>query len=293
MPRNLDMTALRSFAAVAQAGGVTRASGFLNLTQSAVSMQIKRLEESLGLQLLDRSNRRVSLTPAGEQLLSYARRMLALNDDVYARLTEQEFEGEIVFGVPHDIVYPVIPQVLKRFNAEFPRMKVHLIAAHTDGLKEQFSRGECDLILTTEYNLGESGETLTTIPLRWVGAPGGAAYRHRPLRLGVGKHCKFRPVALRLLNEAEIAWEMALDSDSDRSVEATISADLAVGAMLEGTEPPHLELIGHGSGLPDLGMQQINLYGVNDLTGAVNSRLAEMVRQGFDAMFSRPVRMAG
>ena len=98
MPRNLDMTALRSFVAVAEAGGVTRAAGFLNLTQSAVSMQLKRLEENLGQNLLDRSARQIALTAQGEQLLGYGRRMLALNDEVYSRLTDKSFEGEITLG---------------------------------------------------------------------------------------------------------------------------------------------------------------------------------------------------
>ena len=114
--RNLDITVLRSFVAVAEAGGVTRAAGFLNLTQSAVSMQLKRLEEMLGLRLLERSGRGVSLTPAGAQLLSYAQRMVEMNDEIYTRLTCQSWEGEIVLGVPHDIVYPVIPQVLQRMG---------------------------------------------------------------------------------------------------------------------------------------------------------------------------------
>lgn len=290
---NLDVTTLRSFVAVAQSGGVTRAAGFLNLTQSAVSMQLKRLEELLGIALLDRSNRIVALSPAGEQFLAYAKRMVDLNDEIFSKLTDQKYEGEIVLGVPHDIVYPVVPQVLKRFNAEFPRMKVQLVASHTDKLKAQFARGECDLILTTEYGLDKGGETLTTIPLRWVGAPDGTALRTQPLRLAFGKHCKFRPLTLEVLNRAGIEWEMAVETDSDRTIEATISADLAVGAMLEGTEPAQLALIPPGLGLPDLGTQQINLYGGDDLTGAVNSRLAAMVRQGYDAMLARPVKLVG
>lgn len=98
--RNLDITTLRSFVAVADAGGVTRAAGYLNLTQSAVSMQLKRLEDLLGIALLDRSRRGVTLTAAGDQLLSYARKMVAMNDDVVARLTDQAFEGEVTLGVP-------------------------------------------------------------------------------------------------------------------------------------------------------------------------------------------------
>lgn len=101
MIRNLDLTSLRSFVAIADAGGVTRAAGFLNLTQSAVSMQIKRLEEVLGCDVLDRSARKVGLTAEGEQLLGYARKMLALNDEAFHRLTTDVHEGEIVLGVPH------------------------------------------------------------------------------------------------------------------------------------------------------------------------------------------------
>ena len=114
--RNLDVTTLRSFVAVADSGGVTRAAGLLHLTQSAVSMQLKRLEEMLGLDLLDRSGRGIALTASGEQLLTYARRMVSLNDEVITRLTDQAFEGEITLGVPHDIVYPFIPRILQQFN---------------------------------------------------------------------------------------------------------------------------------------------------------------------------------
>ena len=131
MPRNLDLTALRSFVTVAETGGVTRAAGFLNLTQSAVSMQLKRLEEALDLQLLDRTSRSVSLTASGEQLLGYAKRMLELNDEAWGRLTSGEYEGQIVLGVPHDIVLPALPRVLARFAAEYPRVNVQLISSYT------------------------------------------------------------------------------------------------------------------------------------------------------------------
>ena len=288
--RNLDITTLRSFVAVAQNGGVTRAAGFLNLTQSAVSMQVKRLEELLGIELLDRSARRVSLTPAGEQLLGYARRMVELNDEVFARLTEPQHEGEIVLGVPHDIVYPVIPQVLKRFAAEYPRVKVNLIASYTADLKVQFAQGDCDLILTTEYGLEEGGVRLAEMPLRWIGAAEGQAFRQRPLRVAFGRRCRFRPIALRELEKAGIAWEMAIESESDRTIEATVSADLAVGAMLEGTEPPHLVRLGPSSGLPELGYQLINLYVSHADAGGLAPKLAAMIRQAYLASYDAPTK---
>ena len=126
MIRNLDLSALRSFVTAAEAGGVTRAAHRLNLTQSAVSMQLKRLEEAMGLPLIDRSGRSIALTPEGEQLLGYGKRIIALNDEAWGRLTGSAFEGEIAFGVPHDIIYPHVPQVLSAFAAAYPRVKVQL-----------------------------------------------------------------------------------------------------------------------------------------------------------------------
>ncbi len=292
MVRNLDITTLRSFVAVADNGGVTRAAGFLHLTQSAVSMQLKRLEELLGLELLDRSGRTIGLTPAGEQMLAYARRMVALNDEVMARLTDQAFEGEVNFGVPHDVVHPVIPRVLKLFNASYPRVRVNLVTTNTRHLKEEFGRGRFDLILTTETGAHDGAETIHQLPLRWVGAPGGTTWRQQPLQLGFSRNCIFRGIAVKILDRADIPWEMALDSDSDRTVEATISADLAIGILLEGTQPDHQELIDSNGTLPRLPMQHINLYGAENAHAPFVDELAKLVRQGFEAMGPSSLRLA-
>jgi DNA-binding transcriptional LysR family regulator len=281
MIRNLDMTALRSFVAVADAGGVTRAAGFLNLTQSAVSMQIKRLEDVLGLELLDRSARRVGLTAAGEQLLGYARRMLALNDEVFGRLTHDAYEGEIVLGVPHDIVYPVIPGVLQRLHADYPRMKVNLISSFTRILKDQFGRGACDIILTTEDSVDPGGETLVELPLVWIGAPGGSAWKQRPLRLAYEHNCIFRQGVQAALDAAGVPWEMAVESDSTRAIEASVSADLAVHTVLAGCEGPYLERVNHGGALPELQRKRINLYVADPAHSPVVEVLAGLIRRAY------------
>jgi len=293
MMRNLDITTLRSFVAVADTGGVTRAAGFLHLTQSAVSMQLKRLEELLGLELLDRSGRTIALTASGDQLLAYARRMVALNDEVIGRLTHQAFEGEVVLGVPHDIVYPLIPRVLQRFNASYPRVKVQLVSSFTRSLKEQFGRGECDLILTTESGRGDGCETIAQLPLRWIGAPNGSAWRQRPLRLAFGRHCLFRPKVMSALNAAGTSWDMVVETESDRTIEATVAADLAIHAMLEGTEPPHLVQIDHGGALPDLPVQMVNLYGADNGRNEIATELAKLIRQTFDSFGGAYLKAVG
>ncbi len=281
MARNLDMTALRAFATVAEAGGVTRAAGLLHLTQSAVSMQLKRLEEALGRQLLERAGRGVVLTADGEKLLGYARRILALNDEVWSRFTDAAFQGEVVLGVPHDVVYPALPPVLQRFHADFPRMKVTLVSTYTQQLKTMFARGECDVILTTEDEVGAGGQTLSTVPLIWVGAIGGTAWRTRPLRLAFERRNIFRAGVEAALDSAGLPWEMAVTSEMSRTIEASVSADLAVHAVPEGTVPATMERIDHAGALPELGATRINLYVVNTLRGEAERALVALLRKAY------------
>ena len=281
MPRNLDLTALRSFVAVADSGGVTRAAGYLNLTQSAVSMQIKRLEEALGCSLFDRTGRGLTLTGSGDLLLTYARRMLDLNDEAWTRLTCKSFEGSLILGVPHDIVYPVIPTVLQRFAAAFPRVRVQLVSSFTRELKLDFAKGDADVILTTEETCDPGGETLAEVPLVWLGAPNGQAWRHRPLKLAFEERCIFRQAATEALDRANIPWELSVSTSQTRVTEATVSADLAIHAALEGACPPYMEPIQHGGALPDLPMKKINFYvRTADQTTPLLA-LAEMVREGY------------
>lgn len=282
MLRNLDLTALRSLVAISDTGGVTRAANRVNLTQSAVSMQIKRLEANLGLSLLEKNGRAVVLTASGEQLAGYARKMLALNDEVIGRLLATEYEGEIVLGVPHDIVYPTIPEVLRAFNAAFPGMKVQLLSSFTKTLKEQYERGEADLILTTEIDPDTGSEPLTEKPLIWVGAPNGLAWRRRPLPMAFEMRCMFRPETVRRLDAAGIPWDLSVDAESSRSVEAAVSADLAVHALLEGTCPPYFEIIDHGGALPELSRLGIHMYMRRDEERLPVLELAGMVRDAFD-----------
>lgn len=260
MPRNLDLTALRSFVTVADVGGVTRAAGYLNLTQSAVSMQIKRLEDALGMQLFLRAARKLALSPEGEQLLSYGRRMLALNDEALSRFTTTACDGEIRLGVPHDVVYPGIPGILKRMAVAYPCLRINLVSSFTVLMKDAFARGEFDVILTTEETPDPGAEVLGARPLVWVGAPNGDAWQRRPLRLGFKDTCIFRPHAQAALDAAGISWQLATGGESEQAVEATVAADLAVTARMAGSLPDGTTIIPGDNQLPPLGEVKLALY---------------------------------
>ncbi|MEM6309690.1 MAG: LysR family transcriptional regulator [Pseudomonadota bacterium] len=271
---------LRSFVAVADTGGVTRAAGLLHLTQSAVSMQLKRLEETLDIALLERSGRGIALTSTGEQLLAYARRIIDLNDEVVTKLTSQDFEGEILLGVPHDIVYPYLPPVLRRFSEDLPRMRIRMVSAATRDLRKMFERGEVDAILTTEDEAGPGGEVLVQLPLRWVGAVDGNAWRQDPLPVAFCSNCFFRAGVLRRLTDAQRDWDMIVDSKQDTAVDAAISADLAVYAAVDGNLPPQTEVIEHKGALPDPGNTRIVLY-VQKTDQPALTTLSDMLRAAY------------
>ena len=263
MPRNLDLASLRSFVTVADVGGVTRAAGYLNLTQSAVSMQIKRLEEALGMTLFLRAARKLALSPEGEQLLSYGRRMLALNDEALSALTATCCEGEIRLGVPHDVVYPVIPGILRRMAQAYPRVRINLVSSFTVLMKQDFARGAFDVIITTEDLPDATAEVLSSRGLVWVGAPDGNAWQRRPLRLGFKDTCIFRPHAQAALEAAGIPWEMATGGESEQAVEATVAADLAISMRMVGSIPEGMVPIAADNQLPQVGEMKLALYRAN------------------------------
>lgn len=277
MSRNLDIASLRSLVAIADAKGVTRAAERINLSQSAVSMQIRRLEDAFGSKLLMRQGRGVVLTPNGEQLVSYARRLVRLNDEAWLRLTTDELEGELRFGVPADIVYPHVPYVLRQAREAYPRIKITLVSDVTLGLKEQLDHGALDLILTTERRLEAGGETLLEAPLQWVGKNGGTAHLRRPLPMALCANCALKPDLLTSLDSAGIPWEITAETDSDAAVDATVAADLAIKPVVGTHYGPNQSPI-PATSLPLLAPVQVNLYTSENVLVV---KLAELVRVAY------------
>lgn len=278
MSKNLDLVALRSFVAVADCGGVTLAAEQLHLTQSAVSMQIKRLEQEFEAKLLQRKGRGVVLTPVGEQLLSYARRLIALNDETWIRLTNDDFEGEVSLGVPIDILEPEVPIILKKCKQLYPRIHINLISSLTRDLRARFAKGDIDIILTTELALDEGGETLILETNDWYGATQGIAHLQRPVPISLCKNCAMRPSVIKALDEADMAWVNIGDTDTESTVDALLAADLSISPKLRRTTH-HAELLDDAS-LPSLPPALINMY-VSSNGGPKIASIAQIVRETF------------
>ena len=164
---------------------------------------------------------------------------------------------------------------------DYPITRVTRKSSIITALKQQFAQGVCDMILTTESDLGPQGETLSEIPMVWMGALRGTAWKQNPLPLAFENDCASRGHVLGILNRQGIAWEMKVQNATTRAVEATVSADLAIHAVLAGSEPAYAERIPHGGALPDLGAFKVNMYMTDPSHSPSFTALAAMIRQAF------------
>lgn len=294
--RDLDISLLRAFSAVVDTGSVTAAARLLNRTQAAVSLQIKRLEDAFGQALFDRHHRKLVLTPAGERLVGQAQRLVAMNDELVGEITTPEFAGEVRLGAPTDIVPTYIPQILRRYNQAWPRVRVTLQLGNSYHLLEAYRQGDLDLTLTTDAaGRGSGAETLRVDDLVWVGAPGSQLHREDPLPIAIGdQSCRFRPAVLEALRGAGRHWRLVLEVSNQVAQDVVVSAGIAVTASLRDTIPADLRELPAGHGLPLLPRYEVNLHSPKAGARPIVDELVRQIRQEFKARFgaAAPTRAA-
>jgi DNA-binding transcriptional LysR family regulator len=279
--RDINIALLRSFVAVAETGRMTTAARVVNLSQGAVSQQIKRLESLFQVNLFERAADAARLTRDGEKLIAQAHRLIALNDDVLEQMQQADFSGEVRLGVPHDIVGKLMPPILRRFSQEHPNVLVTLVSETTRSLKAALSERKVDLTLMTESEPGKREQLLLTDRLIWVGSKGGDAWRRRPVAVALGQEgCAFRAVAIRALTKSGIEWRPICQVGSLEPVFATLEADMAVAPFLFHTVPDRVEVLPDGC-LPPLPAFHINLRLPAKGVTKVASELARHIREGF------------
>jgi DNA-binding transcriptional LysR family regulator len=279
--RNIDITLLRTFVAVAETGRMTTAAKVVNVSQSAISQQIKRLEELFGVELFDRQVGAARLTRDGEKLVMHAHRLISLNDEVVGHMKELDFVGEVRLGVPHDIVGMLMPPILRIFCQEHPNVLITLVSDYTRTLRSLLTERAIDLCLTTEVERGNREQHLLTDHLVWVGAKGGDAFRRRPLSVALGQgSCGFRACAMKALNNASIDWRPICQVGSLEPVFATLEADIAIAPFLSKTVPERLVALGAGE-LPPLPDFHINLRLPARPNTPIAAELAKHIRAGF------------
>lgn len=280
MPRNLDIALLRAFDAVVATGGITAAARLLNLTQAAVSLQLKRLEDGLGHRLVERDRAGIRLTPQGERLIDQARRLLRHNDEIWDSMRTPAFSGEVRLGMPSDLVRPFGTPVLMCFDRAWPQVRVTIVCNTSGRLLEKLDRGEIDLAIVVQTHCAPHGETLRTEPLAWVGARNGTAHLREPLPLSTGDEtCPHRPIALKALAASGRDWRFVCEVASFEAICAPVEADIAVSPMLPSTVPEALDVLGAAANLPPLADFLINLYLPRAGTTDIALELARLIKK--------------
>ena len=230
-PINLDIDLLRTLVIAQQLGSFHRAADRVGRSQSAVSQQMRKLEERVGTPLFRKEGRGLALTDAGASLLSYATRLLALNDDAVAALRGVAIEGVVRFGLPIDFAEGWLPIALGRFRRAHPGVRFEALVDRNRRLLERLDRGELDLALTLNNGARPDAEPVTALQLAWIGPATGPlpCAPEEPIPLAMFEApCFFRDAALGALDRAGVRWRIAFTSPSLHGLWAAVEAGLGV-----------------------------------------------------------------
>ena len=273
----LDPDLLKAFVAVADHRSFTRAAVMLNRTQSAVSMQVKRLEGRLGVELFNRTRANVDLSSAGEGLLGYARRILALNDEAVARLREHKIEGVVRLGVMDDYGTLVVPRLLAGFVAGYPLIHVEMETGLTSSMPARLGEAY-DLVIAMHPQGRGDGELLRREQAVWAASVSQTVEEQDPLPVALyPQGCLFRKWAIDALDAANRRWRLAFVSHSLAAVESIAAQGLAVTVLKASTFPTRLRTLTSNDGLPPLPAADICLHRAPNLSRAA-ALLADHLR---------------
>ncbi len=281
---SFDPEVLRSFVQGVELGSFARAAERLNRSTSAVSAQLKRLEEQAGRPLLRKSGRGMALTETGEVMLGYARRLLELNDEAAAAVRGVELEGRVRLGLQEDFGETLLPAVLGRFARAHPKLRIEARIARNAELLDGVNHGKLDLALAWE---GEQSsphvERLARLPLRWIGSADARSSKLRrrgealPLVV-LDAPCLVRRAAIDALDRAGIAWRIAFTSASLAGTWAAVTAGLGVSVRTPLGLPAGVRaLTAKEAGLPALPMLGLALHRADAEPSPAVTRLAEIL----------------
>lgn len=277
----LDTDVLRTFVAIAECGSFTRAAAQVHRTPAALSMQIKRLEETIGKSVFRREPRQVRLTSEGEILLGYSRRLLKLNAEAVQQFLSPSLTGKISFGTTDDIGTRILPGVLAQFARSFPGVQVDVTITSSRENLDRIDSGSLDMGLVIIGNEGQEvrGEIIHTEPLVWAGREGGIAFEQSPLPLALANQgCVWRRTALDALDNAGLAYRVAYTCENTAAQEAAMLADLAITPFpISLIRSPIRRL--EREGLPQLAKYQISL--VRNSSNPETDMLAEHIKSAF------------
>lgn len=285
----VDIDLLRTFLAIAETRSFSKAAERVFRTPSAVSMQVKKLEDLLGVSVFTRDSRSVALTAEGEMLVGYARRILALSNEMMARFVMPDVQGTVRLGAADDHGERLLPQVLTRFAETHPNVAVDVVIENSDQLLPRYDRGDLDVVIFTarpQSALPTDGVVLIEEQLVWAGLKGGCAWEREPLPVSMWEEgCSWRANAVEALGEMGRDFRIAYMSAHTAAQRAALMSDLAIAPLPASCVQPPLICLGKKQGLPPLGTYQSRMRVRHD-AGECSRAVADHVLACYEALES-------
>jgi DNA-binding transcriptional LysR family regulator len=280
---NLDLDVLRSFVAGVELRSFAQASTRVGRSQSAVSAQLRKLEDQSGRPLLRRAGRGLALTEAGEVMLSYARRLLELNDEAVAAVRGVDLDGWVRLGLPQDFAEGWLPGVLGRFARAHPGIRVEVAAGRNAELLPRVGAGTLDLALAWGESDGAHAERLAELPMVWIGPASGALpwRAGEPLPLvAFEPPCRFRAAGTAALDAAGIQWRLSFTSPGLSGLWAAVAAGMGVSPRTSAGLPGTVRVLEpHEAGLPAMPRISLSLHRADAEPAPAAARLALILRE--------------
>ncbi|MHB9799929.1 LysR family transcriptional regulator [Pseudomonas sp. MT3] len=259
-PRDLQIDWLKCFVAVVDTGSLSSATAEVHRSQSAVSMQLKKLEAALGRQVLSRGPRHLELTDDGQTLLGYARRMLALHAETQAAFRGEELTGRIRLGVAEDYAAHYLTPVLKRFAPRHGGVEIELTCEQSTALIPRVMSGDLDLALVSRDS-PRRGAFLFQEPMAWVGSAQFDLWRRDPLPIAVYESASLaRRCAVDSLARQGRHYKVVYNSSSLAGQVAAVESGIAVAVLTRCTVPAHLQILGREHNLGPLDSMDVAVY---------------------------------
>jgi DNA-binding transcriptional LysR family regulator len=279
----IDIDQLRSFIAIAETGSFTKAAEVVHRTQSAVSMQMKRLEERLERPIFARDGRASKLTEDGQRLLDYARRIVKLNMETIAAFSDAELSGRVRLGVPDDYADRYLPEIMARFSRVYPGVELTVICEPSVDLLERIDANEIDLAIVTNCESKRPSETFRRERLLWVTSNRHPTHLEEPLPLALGRPtCSWRRVAVERMESIGRPHRILYSSSNAGAVAAAVLAGLAVSVLPESGLRPGMRVLTAAEGFPELPSCRIGLVRNAHESSALANALAEHIVSSLD-----------
>jgi DNA-binding transcriptional LysR family regulator len=256
----IDVDQLRTFIAIVETGSFTRAADIVHKTQSAVSMQMKRLEERIGRPIFARDGRASKLTDDGERLLDYARRIVKLNVEALSSFTETDLAGRVRLGVPDDYADRYLPEIMARFARAYPGVELTVMCAPSDDLIGHIDANDLDLAIITNCDSNRASETFRLERLLWVTSNRHSIHLEERLPLALGRAtCAWRRTAIERLEDIGRLYRILYTSANSGAVAAAVLSGLAVSVLPESGLRPGMRVLAPADGFPELPSCRIGL----------------------------------